>query len=307
MPYDLPSIATRSREFRTIEPNATLEADLLRLYTPILQKWRDSAAISVALYAQGADMEQQDDNTAKEIALLLLFLKFSEYFTKVETWHRSKWLASVKAATGVDATWMTSAPVMTSGRTATAYVEPVGGVVASAKAATANTARFAPNTFTNAPSRAYADPWNTLAGKTPVTAAVENATASARQLAKSLSDETQNRINQALAAGRRTGASATDVARDINTALAKGRKRAIGIAENELDNAVKGLTQARMSEAGLDFGKWHHTPQRNPRLNHRARNGNLYRASDPILNEMYLPNCKCSFVPVLKLGKFSGK
>lgn len=291
MPYNLPELATKSREFRVIEPSATLEADLLRLYTPILQKWRDSAAISVALYAQGADTEQQDDNAAKEIALLLLFLKFSEYFTRVETWHRSKWLASVKAATGVDATWMTSAPAVTSGRTAgMMYVEPVGGVVASAKAAT----------VTNAPSRAYADPWNTLAGKTPVTAAVENATASARQLAKSLSDEAQNRINQALAAGRRTGASATDVARDINAALAKGRKRAVGISENELDNAVKSLTDARMSEASLTQAEWeHNTPANRARPHHLARQRKRFAVDDPVWRELYEPYCRCQKRPVL--------
>jgi len=61
-----------------------------------------------------------------------------------------------------------------------------------------------------------------------------------------------------------------------------------------------------MAEAGLDFGKWKHTPQLNPRLDHLAMDGNIYRLSDPVWRLQYLPNCKCQPVPVLRIGGFSG-
>jgi len=307
LPYDLPAVAVKDKPFREITPNSTDEADMLRLLLPAVTTWRNSAAISLALYAQSASNQDQDDHTARDVAALLLLIRWRSFFERLEAWHRGKWLASVKAATGVDATWMTARPVGAVAGYMPSLVgaEASGGLVAAARAA-----QQAGNTFTNAPSRAYPDPFNTITGNKSATAtidaAIDNAVVSARTLAKSISDEAQNRINQALNAGKRTGAAATDVARDINAGLVKVRARAVRGSENEIDNALKGFTDARIAEAGLTFAKWQHNTLINFRPDHKARQGNLYAVGDPIWNDQYAPFCRCQKVPVLKLGKFSG-
>lgn len=281
MPYTLSEIAVRSRPFRVIQPTATQPGDLLRLYTPILQTWRNSAAVSVALYAQGADNEdlkEQDNNTSLEVAALLLLLRFRPFFEQVETWHRSKWLASVAHATGVDAKWMTEAPQAGNRLYRRAAISQGGGVVAAANAT---------------PAQAIA---------ANISTAIDNAAASAAAFAKSLSDEAQNRINQALLAGKRVGAPAADVARNINAGLAKGRDRAARGADNEVDNAVKAMTDARMAEAGITEAAWrHYTPKERARPHHLARDGNRYATDDPIWRETYEPFCRCQKRPVLTI------
>lgn len=294
MPYSLPELATRDRDFRTITPNAIDEQAYLRLLTPILQEWRDSAARSMTAYAAAdiSGIEEEDNHTAEKVALLLLFIRWPSFFDKVETWHRGKWLASVNYATGVDAKWMTASPGVPVGTGLGLSIgQGSGGVVQAARAAT------------NAPSIA----------RQPITSngitnAVSEAVASAKSLAASLSDEARARNRQAIIGGLRRGATATEVARDVNAGLVRSRKRAVGIAENELDNAVKAFTTARMSEAGLDFAKWQHNtrPLSRARMEHYHRDGNLYRADDKIWADQLLPFCRCAKVPVLKLGKFSG-
>lgn len=293
MSYSLPDIATRDKPFRPILPNAVDEQAYLRLLTPVLQEWRNSAARSMNAYvlAQATGeltgLDEEDRDTAALVAALLALINWSGFFERVETWHRGKWVASVAHATGVDAKWMTQAPGVVVGSFAPRSVTTASsGVVQAAKEA-ASIARQV----------------STTSG---ITNAVSQAVASAKSLAASLSEEARARNRQAIIGGLRRGAPATEVARDVNAGLVKSKKRAVGIAENELDNFLKAATKARMAEAGLDFGKWRHQPQRNPRLHHLARDGKLYRAGDPILNEMLLPNCKCTYVPVLRIGKFSG-
>jgi len=244
MPYSLPSLATRNKPFRVIKPSATLEADLLRIYTPILTRWRTTASTMLALYASGGDPVTEADNSDKEIAifLALMALRFTDLFGRVETWHRAKWIANVRAATGVDATWMAM----------------------------------------------------------PLADTTKQSVSSALVQARSLSDEARNRIVNAVVAGQRTATSAEDVARDINKGLKLGRARAGRIAENELDNAVKALTDARMAEAGLTVAEWeHNTPRERARLHHLARQGKRFAVNDPIWLEMYAPFCRCQKRPII--------
>lgn len=247
MAYDLNTLATRSRPFRVIKPSATLEGELLRIYTPILTRWRTTASTMLALYAtSNGDPVTEADNSDKEIAifLALMALRFTDLFGRVETWHRTKWIANVKAATEVDATWMTM----------------------------------------------------------PLSDTTKQSVSSALVQARSLSDEARNRIVNAVVAGQRTGASAEDVARDINKGLALGRKRAGRIAENELDNVVKALTDARMAEAGITQAVWRHfTPRERARPHHLAREGNRYASDDPVWSELFAPYCRCQKRPVLSV------
>jgi SPP1 gp7 family putative phage head morphogenesis protein len=133
-----------------------------------------------------------------------------------------------------------------------------------------------------------------------ISTAIDNAAASAAALAKSLSDEAQNRINQALLAGKRVGAPAADVARDINVGLKKGRDRAARGAGNEVDNAVKAMTDARMVEANITQAAWRHfTPRERARPTHLARDGQRFDVNDPAWDELMLPFCRCQKRPVL--------
>jgi hypothetical protein len=315
MTYNLPALATRDRSFRVITPTAIQEGEALRLLTPILRTWRDSAAVSLALYAQNASADQladQDNHTERALAALLIGLKWRTLFERIETWHCAKWLSSVSAATGVDVRWLVEAPIrgFAGVVAAPSTVTSQGGLVSVARqAARGHFETLNRTTAIAIPSPSLVYPVSgggSLSGGAQIANVIDDAAASASNLAKSLSDEAQNRINQAMAAGRRTGASASDVARAINAGLAKSRRRAGGIAENEVDNAVKAFTDARMAEAGLSFAKWHHTAQRNPRPDHLAKDGKLYKNDDSVWNLQYLPNCKCAKVPVLKIGKFSG-
>jgi SPP1 gp7 family putative phage head morphogenesis protein len=102
----------------------------------------------------------------------------------------------------------------------------------------------------------------------------------------------------------RVNAPVEDVARDINESLGKVRARAGRIAENELDNAVKAMTDARMAEAELDEAVWrHYTPRERARPHHLARQGKRFSVDDPVWQELYAPYCRCQKRPVLTAKK----
>lgn len=283
MAYNLSTLAKRNKEFRVITPSATMEGQLLRMYTPIIQGWRNGAALMMGMYAaRDTDaIAQEDENKDKEIAALIALLLLRGYFTKVEAWHRAKWIANVKAATGVDATWLVAQPELAGVgfRAATVGTEQ-GGIMAAARAA------------------------RTATTQGGITTAINNATASALTQARSISQDARNRIQNAIAGGMRVNAPVEDVARDINEGLGKVRARAGRIAENELDNAVKAMTDARMAEAELDEAVWrHYTPKERARPTHLARQGMRLKADDPRWNELMLPFCRCQKRPVLTVKK----
>ncbi len=308
MPYSLAELAIKDKPFRVIAPAARDEQALLRLYTPILQEWRNSAARSMNAYVLAlqtgslAGLDDEDSDTAATVAALLALINWQAFFGKVETWHRSKWLSSVANATGVDAKWMTAAPEGVAAPYYRAMAgQATGGVVKAAReAATGYASGMGGTGYVTKPSPSLAFP---VGGKT-ITTAINEAAASAKSLATSLSDEARNRNRQAILGGLRRGAGADEVARDINAGLAKSKKRAVEIAENELDNAVKAMTDARMAEAGLVEAAWrHYTPRERARLWHLRRDGNRYSVNDPIWSEQFLPNCRCQKRPILSVKK----
>lgn len=263
------------------------------MYTPIIQGWRNSAALMMGMYAaRDTDaIAQEDENKDKEIAALIALLLLRLYFTKVETWHRAKWIANVKAATGVDATWLVAQPELARvGFRATTVGVEQGGIMMAARAA--RTATVQGGMFV-AP--------RSVSG---ITEAINSATSSALTQARSISQDARNRIQNAIAGGMRVNAPVEDVARDINEGLGKVRARAGRIAENELDNAVKAMTDARMAEAELDDAVWrHYTPKERARPTHLARQGMRLKVDDPRWNELMLPFCRCQKRPVLTIKK----
>jgi hypothetical protein len=280
--YALASLATRSRPFRVIEPTAVHETDLFRLYTPVIQRWRNSASRAMSIYATATatgvltGLEEEDSNSAAEIAALLLLIDWRSFFGGMEAWHRRKWLASVSAATGVDATYLA--------RPATG--RPVAVIVQN-RAARRAAGITRPSIITT--------------GLSGIDRAVADAVAANVSLVRSVSDEARARIANAVIGGVRRGASAGEVARQLNAGLKLSRARVGRIAEDQVDKAVKAFTKARMIEAGLTVAEWeHNTPRNRARLHHLARNKKVYRLSDPVWQELMLPNCRCQQRPRLE-------
>lgn len=274
MAYELAALARADKPFRVIQPTATQEAELLRLYTPIIQTWRNAATNMLAAYTLASatgvldPIEEEDSRTAEAIAALLLLIRWRSFFGRVESWHRSKWLASVASATGVDATFMTMPPNGLA-------TQPV--MNRRAKRA----AGLAP-------------------ALSPIDKAVADAVASNTALIRSVSNDTRARINNAVISGIRRGASKDEVARQINKGLVMSRERAKRIASNEMDNAVKAMTMARMEEAGVQWGEWeHNTPVERARISHLQRDKKVFRIGAPIWQELYLPFCRCQMRPRL--------
>lgn len=302
MTYNLSTLATRDKPFRVIQPTATIEGQLLRMYTPIIQGWRDSAALMMGMYAaRDTDaIAQEDENKDKEIAALIALLFLRLYFTKVEKWHRAKWIANVKAATGVDATWLVAQPELAIAgyRSAPLSSQPTG-LVSAARQAVAAARQSSAIGFANLTGNGRISELNG-----GLRAVIDNATSSALTQARSISQDARNRIQNSIAGGMRVNAPVGDVARDINEGLGKVRARAGRIAENELDNAVKAMTDARMAEAELDEAVWrHYTPRERARQHHLARQGNRYKVDDPVWQELYAPYCRCQRLPVLTVKK----
>lgn len=288
----LSEIATKRQAFRVVEPTATQTGELLRLYTPIINRWRDSAARSMNAYAVALStgdltgLSEEDKETAAEIAALLALIDFGSFFGRMELWHRAKWLSSVAAATGVDATYLVQRPI--------GVPQPVNrqqrrtaasGVVAAARAVTVTSEGLAVT--------------GTLTG---IDKAVADAVAANVALVRSVSDDTRARIANAVISGVRQGKAATEVAREINKGLVLSKKRADRIAENQVDAAITAMTKARAQEAGIETFEWrHYTERRNARLNHLFRNGKTFRWDNKSLDALpgVLPNCRCRANPVI--------
>ena len=280
MAYDLAALTAtaRPKPFRPITPTAQFEGELFRMYTPIIQRWRDSATRMMAVYAL-ADMaaaEEEDSNTAAEVAALLLLIRWNEFFSKVGSWHRAKWIADVSRTRGVDATFLVERP---------SYA--------------LNTNRAARRAEASIARRAGIEAASQASGMSSIDRAISDAVSANVGLIRSVSDEARARIYNAVMGGMRRGASKDEVARQINRGLALSRNRARFIASDQMDKTVKAMSFARMEEADIVSARWKHTPQQHPRLHHKARDGNVYRITDPIWRELYEPNCKCQPVPVI--------
>ena len=283
MPYNLSQLTAtpHPKPFRPIAPTAQFEGELFRMYTPIIQRWRDSATRMMAVYAI-ADMaaaEEEDSNTAAEIAALLLLIRWNEFFSKVESWHRSKWIADVARARGVDATFLVERP---------SYALNMNRAARRAEASIAR--------------RAGIEAASQASGMSAIDRAISDAVSANVGLIRSVSDEARARINNAVMGGMRRGASKDEVARQINKGLGMSRDRAKRIAVNQMDAAVTTLTRVRAEEAGIEKFQWqHNTPADRARIHHLNRNGKVFRWDDRSLSELpgILLGCRCRALPVV--------
>lgn len=293
MTLDLPRLARqqgrrRNVTLRPIVPTQARSTDLAAIIAPAWRIWAEAIEAILAAYdpaplTRDEYSEKYSSGTltidSPDAAQTVLNTIAAEFLTRLvteitpalrrwvvrsERWHRSKWIAAVKAGTGVDlATVLLAQPVE----------ETLQSFIARNVA-----------------------------------------------LAKNISDQAQSRIADAVFRGYQARTPVREVAKEIREAANLGRKRAIRIAAHQ-NNALSGaLDQERMAEAGISLWKWRHSGKRNPRQEHKARDGRIYRVGSnmrvkpdgtamasgetiaPGQGPSELPNCGCrrqAYLPIM--------
>lgn len=294
--YNLQQLARRARPFRPIVPPASLAQSAYRaLYAPILAAWSASAVQQMANYTAGdtASISQEDESTAQEVAQLIAFLSFWNFYRSVEEWNRRKWLSSVSNAAGVDVGVLLDRP---------SAAMPVAVNRQARRAAQAGLVRAARTAV--AVQGGALVPSGALTG---LDAVLANSAAITATSVRDVSNAARARVANTLFNGLQSGRPAEDVARDVAKGLAGDRVKARKAAEDQVRRASKAITKFRIEEAGFDEGQWLHLAgQKHPRPSHRARDKQVFPLSDPRFAEMAWPNCHCVVGPpplVLKRGR----
>ena len=290
MPYNLQDIATKARPWRALEPTQALQSDLYATgYRPIIQAWERASANLMPAYAAALasgsvdELAAEEQSHAAEIAAILLLIQWQAYFTRLETWHRSRWLSSVSSAAGVDVSVLLERPT---GIPAATNRATRRATASGLRAAARETVRVQRGALAALP---------TLQG---IDAVLGNAVAANASLVRSVSDQARARIANAVFNGVAAQTPVEEVAREISNGLALSKKRALRVAKDQTSKAVKALNRFRIEEAGFKSGTWEHLAgQLHPRLHHQARDKKVYRLDDPIWGELMLPNCHCQVGP----------
>lgn len=101
-------------------------------------------------------------------------------------------------------------------------------------------------------------------------------------LVADVGEQAKAKISSAVFAGLRARSPARDVAKQIQEATGFARDRSLRIASHQLSTLSSSLARERREQAGLGGYTYRHSAKKHPRLEHLARNGNLY-SSDPAL------------------------
>ncbi len=121
-------------------------------------------------------------------------------------------------------------------------------------------------------------------------------------LVRDISAQAQGRIADAVFRGLQQRTPAREVGKLIAEATGMARKRAVRVAADQGVKMSSALDRQRQREAGLDHWKWRHSGKRHPRVNHLARNGNMYTDETAPEDEPgELPFCGCVRQGVLVL------
>lgn len=121
-------------------------------------------------------------------------------------------------------------------------------------------------------------------------------------LIRNVNDDVRHQIRTKIALGLARNESWQEIAKELDTVLFKARSRTQLIARDQLSKYAAQLTRARHLEAGVNSYVWSHTGlAKQPRENHVARNGKIFRWDAPPSDGHpgYAINCHCVAVAVI--------
>jgi len=121
---------------------------------------------------------------------------------------------------------------------------------------------------------------STMLGASDVRLSLETSIANNVALVRSVSDETRQKMSQAVFDGLRNRTSADDVAKRIREVAGMGRARARRIASDQLAKLTSSLADERRRQAGLSEWEWLWSHKKHGREEHIARDGKIY-SDDP--------------------------
>lgn len=110
----------------------------------------------------------------------------------------------------------------------------------------------------------------------PVQESIETFLARNVALVKDVSDQARGRIADAVFRGYQQRQPAREVAKEIRKATAMARDRSIRIASHQTANLSAAFDRERKDEAGITLFRWRHSGKKNPRQDHKARDGLVY-------------------------------
>lgn len=95
-------------------------------------------------------------------------------------------------------------------------------------------------------------------------------------LIRDVNEQARSKIADAVLRGYQQRSPVSDVMKEVRAATGFATKRARRIAADQTVKLSSALDDERRRQAGLDFGKYHHSGKKHPREEHRARNGKIY-------------------------------
>lgn len=110
----------------------------------------------------------------------------------------------------------------------------------------------------------------------PVQETVETFVARNVALVKDVSDQAKGRISDAVFRGYQQRLPAREVAKSIREATGMARDRSLRIASHQTANLSAAFDRERKDEAGITLFRWRHSGKKNPRQDHKARDGLVY-------------------------------
>lgn len=127
-------------------------------------------------------------------------------------------------------------------------------------------------------------------------------------LVRSVSEQTRQRIGEAVFRGLQKRAPAAEVAKEIREATGMARRRALRVAADQTVKLASALNEERRREAGISTWEWLASGKTNYRPEHKARNGKRYDDDatsgvnkPPAERPGELPWCGCTSRAVLSL------
>jgi hypothetical protein len=131
-------------------------------------------------------------------------------------------------------------------------------------------------------------------------------------LMKDVSAQAQQKISSAVFAAFQARKPAADLASDLRDIAGFSRRRSLGIASDQLSKLSAALDTERMSDAGIEEFRYHHSLKKHPRKWHQARDGRYYElksgkevGGDDVIEPGDMPGappwCGCRKQAVLRL------